>query len=155
MQTKNYKDFFSTKQTRIIVRTNCLHLPKKCYDPCLFNKAEIFVIFKCDLLALALLRTEIFFLLALRQNLDKNQNLDKQILLPNKSSQKFHTKNSSPKQSFQKISKIPKKSKKFKTISQKIPKILKISNSLYITLGGLKPFRVCFYLKYKKWFFIA
>ena len=38
MLTKNYKDFCPTKQTRIIAK-------KKCYDPCLYSKTEIHVIF--------------------------------------------------------------------------------------------------------------
>jgi hypothetical protein len=103
----------------------------------------------------------------LRQNLDRNQNLDKQVNSnvnkeflpkkspnnpPKKSSQKnppkmFLQKNSAKKippknpsekvlKKFQKNSKkkkFQKKSKNFKTISQKIPKILKISNSLHCT----------------------
>ena len=28
MQTKNYKDFCPTKQTRIVAKKNCLHSPK-------------------------------------------------------------------------------------------------------------------------------
>ena len=92
----------------------------------------------------------------LRQNLDKNQNLDKQVnsnvnkeFLPKNSSQKIPPKKNPPKKilpknSFQKNSykenppkKIlkknpknsPKNPEKIQTISQKIPK-LKISNSL-------------------------
>jgi hypothetical protein len=87
---------------------------------------------------------------AFRQNLDKDQNLDKQInsfyieikqrippikILPKKSFRKI------PKKFQKKFQKIPKKSKQFpknfQTISQKtsqkIPKILKISNSLHRT----------------------
>ena len=91
----------------------------------------------------------------LRQNLDKNHNLNKQInsnvnkeFRPKnssqKSSQKIFPKKFSqkipPKKFCQKIppkkssGKIPKTfQKKFRTISQKFPKILKISNSLHRT----------------------
>ena len=34
MQTKNYKDFCPTKQTRIIAKKNCLHLPKNNQNKC-------------------------------------------------------------------------------------------------------------------------
>ena len=49
MQTKNYKDFCPTKQTRIVAKkTSYTHQKidkKKCYDPCLDGRAEILVIF--------------------------------------------------------------------------------------------------------------
>ena len=46
MQTKNYKDFCPTKQTSTVAKKNCLHSPKKkCYNPCMYGKAEVIVIF--------------------------------------------------------------------------------------------------------------
>ena len=49
MQIKNYKDFCPTKQTRIIAKKTAYITKKspkkKCYDPCLFGRAEILVIF--------------------------------------------------------------------------------------------------------------
>jgi hypothetical protein len=50
MQTKNYKNFCPSKQTRIIAKklpkyTHQKIPPKKGYDPYLFGRAEIFVIF--------------------------------------------------------------------------------------------------------------
>ena len=94
-----------------------------------------------------------FFFLALPQNLDKNQNLDKEInsnlnkeFLPKNSSQKIPPEKILLKKSSQKILKKiskQKKSKKnlknpnnFQTISQKIP-------IPYIALRGRKPFRAC------------
>ena len=103
-------------------------------------------IFKCDMLALALLRTEIFFLLALRQNLDKNQNLDKQIILPKNSSQKFLPKNSSPKNPPKKFQKFPKDPKNLKQFLKKFLRFWK-SPIPYIALGGWKPFRACWITK--------
>ena len=45
MPNKNFKDFCPTKQTRIEAKKNSLNSPKtdqkKCYDPCLFGRAEI------------------------------------------------------------------------------------------------------------------
>ena len=45
IQTKNYKDFCPTKQTRIIAKKTAYTHQKKCYDPCFFGRAEIRVIF--------------------------------------------------------------------------------------------------------------
>ena len=49
MQTKNYKDCCPTKQTRIVAKklpTLTKKSPKKkSYDPCLFGREEILVIF--------------------------------------------------------------------------------------------------------------
>ena len=48
MQTKNYKNFCLTKQTRIVAKTAYTHqkiTKKKYYDPCLYDRAEILVIF--------------------------------------------------------------------------------------------------------------
>ena len=48
IQTKNYKDFCPTKQTRIVAKklpTLAKKLTKKFYDPCLYGRAEILVIF--------------------------------------------------------------------------------------------------------------
>ena len=50
MQTKNYKDFCPAKQTRIIARFFFGDFLVSVgsflgYDPCLFGRAEIFVIF--------------------------------------------------------------------------------------------------------------
>ena len=44
IQTKKYKDFCPTKQTRIVAKkTTYTHqkITKNCYDPCLFGRAEI------------------------------------------------------------------------------------------------------------------
>ena len=75
---------------------------------------------------------------AFRQNLDKDQNLDKQI-----NSKKILQKNSQ-KTSKQILKFRPKKSKKiqknFQTISQNIPKFSKYPIP-YIALRGRKPFR--------------
>ena len=49
IQTKNYKDFCPTKQTRIVAKKTAYTHQKitktKCYDSCLYGRAEIFVIF--------------------------------------------------------------------------------------------------------------
>ena len=51
MQTKNYKDFCPTKQTRIVAKKKLPTLTKKSpkksatYNPCLYGRAEILVIF--------------------------------------------------------------------------------------------------------------
>jgi hypothetical protein len=49
MPTKNYKDFCPTKQTRIVAKKTAYNhqkiTKKKCYDPCLFGRAEILAIF--------------------------------------------------------------------------------------------------------------
>ena len=45
---KNFPDFCPTKQTRIVAKkvpTITKKSPKKCYDPCLFGRAEILVTF--------------------------------------------------------------------------------------------------------------
>ena len=83
-------------------------------------------------LPLALLRIEIrppSFFLALRQILDKNQNLDKQI--------NFYNSKISPNKSHRILKEFPKNSSKIPRKSQKnfqnIPKILKISNFLHHT----------------------
>ena len=100
-------------------------------------------IFKCDMLALALLRIEIFVLLpsALRQNSSPK------ILPINTFEKKILQKNTS-KKSPKKIQKISKQFfKKFLRFwKYPIP---------YIALGGLKPFRACLYLNYRKGFVIA
>ena len=53
MATKKYKDFCPTKQTRIVAKKTAYNHQKitknKCYDPCLFGRAEILVIFGLNL----------------------------------------------------------------------------------------------------------
>ena len=95
-------------------------------------------------LPLTLLRIEIHppsFFLALRQNLDKNQNLDKQI--------NFYFSKISPNKSHRILKKFPKNSPKIPRKSQKnfqnIPKILKVSNFLHQTERPKKPFWLIFF----------
>ena len=45
MQIKNYKDFCPTKQTRIVALFVGDFLVSVGYDPCLFGRADILVIF--------------------------------------------------------------------------------------------------------------
>jgi hypothetical protein len=114
------------------------------------------MLFKCDELASRTskdLNLSSFLPSLLRQNLDKNQNLDKhssqnispKIFLQKNSSKKIPPKKFLPKHSFQKnpqnksSEKIPKKfTRNFQTISQKI-------YIPYNALRGRKSFRACFF----------